>query len=320
VPVPLGCLSHSQIWVVPAGGGLARDISPDPSISDYEPAVSPDGSQVAFSRCDDPTDDLHHLYVMPAVGGAASPLTSGTQVTDGDPDWQPTAPRFASQPSISGNAVNNQTLTAAAGSSPGGGPTSLQFLRCDAHGANCVAIPGASASRAHAAASSASYKLTSADLGHAVKVRQTQTNALGSTFADSAGTSSVVPSRGHCSNRFAGTARADRIKGSSGSDRIIGGRGRDHLSGGAGADCISGGAGNDVLSGGKGNDTISGGAGNDRITAGPGRNKVSGGAGNDRINVRNHKRDIVNCGAGRKDRVIADKRDTLHNCELVKRR
>jgi Tol biopolymer transport system component len=319
-PALLGCLTHSQIWVVPSGGGLAHDISPDPSISDYEPAPSPDGSQVGFARCDDPTNNLHHLYVMPAVGGAASPLTSGGDVDDGDADWQPTVPRFASAPSISGRGVNNQTLTASAGSSPGGGSTALQFVRCDAQGANCVAIPGASASRAHAAASSATYKLGSADLGHTIRVHQTQTNSLGSAAADSPATGSVVPSKGHCSNRFAGTARADRIKGSAGSDRISGGRGKDRLSGLGGSDCISGGGGNDVLSGGKGNDTLSGGAGNDRITAGPGRNKVSGGAGNDRISVRNHKRDVVNCGKGKKDRVIADKRDKLRGCELVKRR
>jgi Tol biopolymer transport system component len=320
MPVEFGCLSHSQIWVVPGGGGLSRDLSPDPSISDYEPAASPDGSQIVFSRCDDPTNNLHHLYVMPAVGGAASPLTSGGDVDDGDADWQPTVPRFASAPSISGRGVNNQTLTASAGSSPGGGSTALQFVRCDPQGANCVPIPGASAARAHAAASSVTYKLMSLDLGHTIRVRQTQTNSLGSSSADSPATGSVVPSKSHCSNRFAGTARADRIKGSAGSDRISGGRGTARLSGLGGSDCISGGAGNDVLSGGKGNDTLSGGAGNDRITAGPGRNKVSGGAGNDRINVRNHRRDVVNCGKGKRDRVTADKRDKLRGCEIVKRR
>jgi Ca2+-binding RTX toxin-like protein len=257
---------------------------------------------------------------MPAVGGAASPLTTGGQVDDGDSDWQPTAPRFASRPSVSGSAVNNQTLTATAGSSPGGGSTTLTFYRCDAHGTSCAPIPGAIATRAHTAASSASYKLTAVDIGRTIRVRQTQTNSLGSSVADSPTTTAVIPSKGHCSNRFAGTARADRIKGSNGSDRITGGRGKDHLAGLGGADCISGGAGNDVISGGKGNDTLSGGAGNDRITAGPGRNKVSGGAGNDRINVRNHRRDVVNCGKGKKDRVIADKRDKLRNCEVVKRR
>jgi Ca2+-binding RTX toxin-like protein len=182
-----------------------------------------------------------------------------------------------------------------------------------------VAIPGASATRVRAAATTITYKLTSADLGHAIRVHQTQTNSLGSTSADSAPTKGVVPSGGHCSNRFAGTAKADRITGSRGSDRIAGGRGRDRLSGLAGADCLSGGAGNDRLSGGTGNDTISGGAGNDTINAGRGRNTVSGGTGNDTINVRNHKRDRVNCGKGRRDRVRADRFDKLRGCERVRR-
>ncbi|HEY1595118.1 MAG TPA: hypothetical protein VGF74_06970 [Thermoleophilaceae bacterium] len=321
-PALLGCASTTppQIFMVPAGGGAVTSFSQDPSIREYDPAPSPDGTAVAFARCDDPTDSLDHVWVAAPNGSGAHALTGGGNTFDDDPDWQPTAPQFASAPSVSGGAVNNQTLTATAGSSPGGGSTGLQFERCSAQGTGCVAIPGASASRGRAAASSASYKLTTVDLGHTIRVHQTQTNGLGSTSADSPATSSVVPSRGHCSNRFAGTARADRIKGSAGSDRISGGRGKDRLSGLGGSDCISGGAGNDVLSGGKGNDTLSGGAGNDRITAGPGRNKVSGGAGNDRINVRNHKRDVVNCGKGKRDRVVADKRDKLRGCERVKRR
>ena len=317
---PVGCGSQSQIWAAPATGPAGTPVSRDPSFSDYQVAPSPDGTKVAFTRCDDPTNDVHHIYTMNTDGTGVAPVTSGAGVDDYFPDWQPAAPHFASAPSISGQGVNNQTLTATAGSSPGGGSTTLQFERCDSHGTNCVAIPGASASRAKAAASSAQYRLTSADLGHAIRVHQVQTNSLGSAAADSAPTGSVRPSPGRCSNRFASTAKSDRIRESSGSDRIVGGRGRDKLSGLGGADCISGGAGNDTLGGGKGNDTLSGGAGNDRITAGPGRNKVSGGAGNDTINVRNHKRDLVTCGAGRKDRVVADKVDKLRSCERVKRK
>jgi Tol biopolymer transport system component len=320
LPSP-GCFSQSQIYAVPANGSAPSAlISRDSSFSDYGPAPSPDGTRVAFTRCDDTTNDRHHIYAMNTDGTGVAPVTSGTDVDDYNPDWQPTAPQFASAPSIGGSAVNNSTLTATAGSSPGGGSTTLQFERCDAHGANCAAIAGALASRLRSAATTVSYKLTSADLGHTIRVHQVQTNKLGSSATDSTPTGSVVPSRGHCSNRFAGTAKADRIKGSSGSDRIVGGRGRDKLFGLGGADCISGGAGNDTISGGKGNDTLSGGAGNDRITGGPGRNKVSGGSGNDTINVRNHRRDVVNCGAGKKDRVVADKIDKLRGCERVTRK
>jgi Ca2+-binding RTX toxin-like protein len=317
----LGCQANPpfQIYSVARAGGAPVAFSHDPSVSEYGMAPSPDGKQIAFARCDDPTDDLDHIYVANIDGSGAHALTSGGTY-DNQPDWQPTAPQIGSAPTISGKDVNNQTLLASAGGVGGATSTTLQFERCNAQAAACVPIPFASASRAHAAAASVSYKLTSADLGHAIRVHEVDSNSIGSTSADSLPTAVVVPSSGHCSNRFAGTAKADRIKGSRGSDKITGGRGKDRLSGLAGADCISGGAGNDTLSGGKGNDTLSGGAGNDRITAGPGRNRVSGGAGNDRINVRNHKRDVVNCGKGRKDRIVADKKDKLRGCEKVRRR
>lgn len=317
----IGCQASPpfQIYSVSRTGGTPVPFSHDPSVSEYGAAPSPDGTQIAFTRCDDPSGDNDHVYVAKIDGSGAHAVTSGDHY-DNEPNWQPTAPRVGSPPTISGQDVNNQTLTASAGVSGGSTSTTLQFERCDAHGANCVPIPGASASRAHSAASSVSYKLTSADLGHTIRVHEVDTNALGSSTSDSAATGAVVPSPGRCSNRFAGTARADRIKGSFGTDRISGGRGRDRLFGLGGADCISGGAGNDTISGGKGNDTLSGGAGNDRITAGPGRNKVSAGAGNDVINVRNHKRDVVNCGSGKKDRVVADKADKLRGCERVRRK
>jgi Tol biopolymer transport system component len=308
-----------QIFSVSRAGGTPVPFSHDPSVSEYGAAPSPDGAQIAFARCDDPAGDDDHIYVANLDGSGAHAVSTGAHY-DNFPSWQPTAPQIASGPSIGGSATNNQTLTATAGASDGSTSTTLQFERCDAHGANCVPIPGASASRAHAAASTVSYKLTSADLGHAIRVHEVDTNGLGSSASDSAPTGSVIPSTGRCSNVFAGTARADRISGSSGSDRLSGGRGRDKLFGLGGADCISGGAGNDTLSGGKGNDTLSGGAGNDHITAGPGRNKVSGGSGNDVINVRNHKRDVVNCGSGRKDRVVADRVDKLRGCERITRR
>jgi Tol biopolymer transport system component len=296
-----GCTATGQIRTVPAGGGLSNPISPDPNQNDSQPTSSPDGSQVAFVRCDTrDTNSKRHLWVMSAFGGPATQLTSGASVDDSDPDWQPSAPRFSSAPSISGSAVNNQTLTATAGDSPGGGTTVLQFVRCAANGSACVPIPGASVSRARAAASNATYKLTSADLGHAVRVRQIQTNSLGSTSADSAPTRAVVPSPGRCSNRFTGTSRSDRIHGSTGSARISGGRGKDRLFGLAGSDCISGGAGNDT------------------INAGGGRNTVSGGTGNDIIDVRNDKRDRVSCGKGR-DRIRADRTDKLRGCERIRR-
>jgi hypothetical protein len=247
-------------------------------------------------------------FAGPALGG-----------DDYKPDWQPSAPQFASGPTVSGKAVNGQTLTATAGPAAGGGIPSLAFSRCDATGGSCTLIPGAFAAGLRAAATTLSYKLTSADIGHAIRVHEAQANSIGASGIDSTATVAVAPNPRHCSNVFAGTSKRDKLRGSKGSDRIAGGRGNDRLSGLGGADCISGGAGNDRISGGSGADALSGGAGNDTISGGSGKNKVSGGSGNDRINVANGKKDRVNCGKGR-DTVRADRVDVLTGCELVRRR
>ena len=72
----------------------------------------------------------------------------------------------------------------------------------------------------------------------------------------------------------------------------------DTLRGTAKADRISGGGGNDKLYGLAGNDVLNGGAGNDLLVGGPGA-------------------DVLNCGPGR-DTAVADRRDKLVGCEVVK--
>ena len=121
-------------------------------------------------------------------------------------------------------------------------------------------------------------------------------------------------------DRLSGGAGNDRLTGGTGNDRGRGGIGNDRLSGNAGIDTLVGDQGRDTLSGGAGNDTLSGGSGNDTISGGAGKNVVSGGAGNDTISVRNKKRDVVNCGSGRRDRVTADRIDRVRGCERVRRR
>jgi Ca2+-binding RTX toxin-like protein len=111
-----------------------------------------------------------------------------------------------------------------------------------------------------------------------------------------------------------------QVQGGSGKDGIAGTTRSDALSGGTGPDIISGEGGRDKLSGGAGDDSmygqgrVEGGPGNDNLVldAGFGRTDVPstvfGGGGNDRVNARNKVPDIINCGAGKKDRTTADKR------------
>ena len=105
---------------------------------------------------------------------------------------------------------------------------------------------------------------------------------------------------GPCANRRKGTARADRVKGF------------------AAGDLLDGLGGNDVLSGKAGDDCLFGRAGKDRLKGGAGRDRLDGGAGNDLLDVRGGGRDRANCGAGRRDRVLADHRDRLRRCERTK--
>ena len=76
-----------------------------------------------------------------------------------------------------------------------------------------------------------------------------------------------------------------------------------------------------MLDGGPGNDVQRGGAGGDRIIGGRGNDTIFAGSGNDVISARDGERDIVYCGRGSRDRVVADKLDKVaRNCERVVRR
>lgn len=116
-----------------------------------------------------------------------------------------------------------------------------------------------------------------------------------------------------------GRAGNDRLNGGDDADSLSGESGSDRLSGGEGNDTVSGGAGNDTISGANGNDRLGGGTGNDKINGGQGLNTYSGGSGNDNIVAANGRRETIDCGSGSKDKVRADRTDTVRNCESVQR-
>jgi hypothetical protein len=92
-------------------------------------------------------------------------------------------PVSTSPPTISGTAVQGQTLTSTVGGWTRK-PTSFarQWLRCDPSGGNCISIAGATAR---------TYTLTSADVGSTIRVQVTATNSSGSATATSAPTAVV---------------------------------------------------------------------------------------------------------------------------------
>jgi Ca2+-binding RTX toxin-like protein len=108
-----------------------------------------------------------------------------------------------------------------------------------------------------------------------------------------------------------GIALAETLDGGPGDNRLIGSNGRDQIDGNGGKDFIKG------L---RSRDTLNGGAGDDTIIAGPkdeaALDTVFGGRGDDVIDVRNRPaaKDVVDCGAGRDDRVRADSKDVISSC------
>ena len=94
------------------------------------------------------------------------------------------APVSTSPPTIAGAPQVGQTLTAATGTWTGG-PTSFgfQWQRCNASGASCVDIAGATGG---------TYVVTSAEAGSTIRVVVTATNAAGSASAASAPTTIVT--------------------------------------------------------------------------------------------------------------------------------
>ena len=97
----------------------------------------------------------------------------------------PVAPLNTALPTVSGSAVEGQTLSATTGSWEGS-PTSYdyQWEDCNTAGEACTNI---------AKATSSTYKLTSTDVGHRLRVLVTATNAGGSTKASSTATGTVAP-------------------------------------------------------------------------------------------------------------------------------
>jgi hypothetical protein len=140
----------------------------------------------------------------------------------------------------------------------------------------------------------------------------------------------------HIDGRMFGGAGDDVIAGSWGA----GGGGADVLTVGSGAGesgddvlrcfprdtvcSLDGGSGDDRLTGGTSVDRLFGGRGDDFIHGGDDRDTLRGGPGADVLVSREERsaaRDRVECGAGRRDRAVADRRDHVkRSCERVARR
>src|SRR4051812_23152509 len=119
-----------------------------------------------------------------AVAVASSALTALGGAAGIGASTSASAPQNTSKPTVSGTPAAGQTLTASPGSWSGTTPISYayQWGRCKSSGA-CRTIRGANGT---------SYKVTSDDIGHALRVRVTAQNSAGKNSADSDPTGTVA--------------------------------------------------------------------------------------------------------------------------------
>lgn len=95
-------------------------------------------------------------------------------------------PSNSSRPTVTGTAREGQTLTASTGSWSGTGAITYayQWQRCDANGATCVNIAGATGN---------TYLLKTADVGKTLAVAVTATDTTGSATAYSSAAGPIAP-------------------------------------------------------------------------------------------------------------------------------
>ncbi|HEU4972607.1 MAG TPA: hypothetical protein VFT35_11855 [Gaiellaceae bacterium] len=111
------------------------------------------------------------------VDGSRTATSNPTSVVVGPPV-------NTSPPAVRGSLVNGQVVTADPGSWSGAGSISFTYrwLRCNSQGGECASIGGAT---------SRSYRLTSADVGHKMRFNVAARNSVGTTTALS-GESAIV--------------------------------------------------------------------------------------------------------------------------------
>jgi hypothetical protein len=135
-------------------------------------------------------------------------VVADTIEVDGAASAPASPPANAQLPTIAGTAQANQTLTATTGTWTGTQPIAYayQWRRCDASGANCADIAGATSS---------SYTATAADVGGTLVVAVTATNSAGTATATSAATgvvqSASAPPANTSAPTISGTAQDTQV-------------------------------------------------------------------------------------------------------------
>jgi hypothetical protein len=129
-------------------------------------------------------DDVGHTLDVAVTAHNSAGSASASSVPTGAVTGA-TPPQNSSPPKITGAASEGATDSASAGTWTGAAPIAYayQWQRCASNGGSCVSIAGATKD---------TYVLTSADVGHTLRLLLTASNAGGTGQASSAATAFVV--------------------------------------------------------------------------------------------------------------------------------
>lgn len=344
--------SASDIVREPAGGGIRTPVLAQAGISEFQPSISPDGTQFCVT-----IGTGFNSSARVWVGQVASPLTllelsaNPGSIGDYNCTWSPdgTLVAYVSGTFTSGSLVMERAdntspfvvvlendLNNFDGNpdwAPDGRPTCQATsvdtlvnrpvsvtLRCTDQGPAYELTPVRVSVLLNSPANgtvSGDIQLSPATFLYTPNAGFTGTDSFEFHSFDDFGFGPTVTA----------TVRVLRLgscanvqTGTNGADTLTGTFAGDRLRGRGGNDRLDGAAGNDCLDGGRGSDRLNAGSGNDVLVGGPGRNAYSAGAGNDRVNARNGRRETIRCGKGRGDRAVVDRSDRVRGCEQVRRR
>jgi Tol biopolymer transport system component len=101
---------NDEIYVMKSSGGGAKRLTENPA-RDVAPALSPDGTEIAFVSDRDGNDEV---YIM-SVDGATTERLTNTAVKEHNPQWSPDGNRLACYASSDGGKDKVYVLDAATG-------------------------------------------------------------------------------------------------------------------------------------------------------------------------------------------------------------
>ena len=162
---------HSQIFVIPSGGGSATQVTPSSTDDETAPTWSPDSTSLLYAG----STGIEEI-TKGSGGSWGTPTPRTSNPGDATPDWQTVEPITVSPPSITGGFApqTGQLLSTTNGTWSGAnsGGFTYTWQRCDSSGNACSAIGGATAS---------TYAVVSADVGNTLRSVVRASNVAGAT-------------------------------------------------------------------------------------------------------------------------------------------